>query len=354
MRLNEPDATKRRVGPIQCIDTDGNPVTSGFFGNTYLSINDGAFVSVARTIGVIGNGYVYCELEAGDVGTLGFVTVRIADICQETAMREEIELFPQGIPLNTVNPDDLHLGPLRIVDGTATPLPDMIGITTEISINGSAWDTPAGSFSVMTTGYVDYVPDATEVAETGWIAVRLSGACQETVFRTEISSLSGGAGAPVITAISPTPGVAPGDPGGFPDGRRTAIDTPIVISITDADPGLGYVLVTLRTFQDNDTNGHTELIVYRDGNFREPFLDSTQSGALTLSIVRDDGWTGLFLEVSVYAVDTVGNTASETFIYELPDTFELTVSPVLEGAVDHTAAALNRLPWQFRSESHVG
>ncbi len=352
MRLNELDPDRRRVGPIRCVDGDGNPVTVGFTtSNVQISVNDSAFNNSAGTIVVMGDGYVYYQALAADANVRGFITIRISGICQETALREDVEVFPQGIPLASVDPIDLHLGPLRVVDGVGDALPDMSGITTQISINGSAWGAPAGSFVEMENGYQDYVPDASEVTTTGWIAIRLSGACQETVFRTEISSISGGSGNPIITAVSPTPGVSPGEAGGFPSGRKSAITTPIVITIEDADPGLNYVLVTLRTFQDDNTNGHTELVVYSNGTFKEPFGDSTQSGGLTLTILRDDGWTGLFLELNVYAVDGAGNTSSEQFIYELPDTFESTVSVVPEGALDHTAAALARIAWQFRSES---
>ncbi len=168
--------------------------------------------------------------------------------------------------------------------------------------------------------------------------------------------MGGGAGgvntdAPTVTAVSPQPETGPGEVGGFPRGRHSAANTPIVIELEDADPGLEYVCVNLRVYQDDETYG-IEQLVYRDGEFKNPFRVSSQSGTndLTLSIKREDGWLGKFLELTIDAIDGDGNRTSEQFIYELPDAVPTeTVVEVEEGDFDHVTEALARMADQFKS-----
>lgn len=116
---------------------------------------------------------------------------------------------------------------------------------------------------------------------------------------------------PTIEVISPTPGVAPGQPGGFPLNKREAQATPIVLRITDLAPGLAYLCVTVR-FTDG-----SEEVVYRRGQFRGPHIaGSTQSLSLdgtelTLSAKRRGGWPDVrYLVFAVDAIDGVGNVAA--------------------------------------------
>lgn len=130
---------------------------------------------------------------------------------------------------------------------------------------------------------------------------------------------SGGAAgdttAPEIEIVSPTPGVAPGEPGGFPRSRRQAIATPIVLRLRDATPGLEYIEIAVRFYGsqdelDADENGIEET-VYRRGNFRgKHVLGSTaviDGDDLVLTVFRDGGWIGRFIKFAVDAIDGDGN-----------------------------------------------
>lgn len=202
MKLDETDATARLIGPIRCIDNDGNPVVAGFedAGAVEISVNNGAFASVLGSITVIGGGYVYYQATAGDVSVEGFVTLKLEGICQESTIREEVEPAPEGIPFGTTSAALRHIGPLRIVDDDMVELATVVGITCEISINGSAWAAPGGTLSLVEAGYADYAATAGEVADIGWIAVKLTGTCQETVFRSSIVDPDAGGGGGSLTA----------------------------------------------------------------------------------------------------------------------------------------------------------
>lgn len=119
---------------------------------------------------------------------------------------------------------------------------------------------------------------------------------------------SGIASNPVITIVSPTLGVAPGDAGGFPADATAAAATPIVIDITDATPGAQLVLVCAR-FVGSDV----EEVVYRRGNFRGNYIAGSSQSVITdgwrLSCKRDDGWPGIPV-FNVDVVDADGNLAS--------------------------------------------
>lgn len=123
--------------------------------------------------------------------------------------------------------------------------------------------------------------------------------------------------APVIEIVSPTPGVAPGEPGGFPRSRRQAIRTPIVLRVGDAAPGLLYLEIAVRFYGseddlDADVNGIEETI-YRRGGFRgKHVLGSTavpDGDDLILTVFRDGGWSGRFIKFFVDPVDGDGNLA---------------------------------------------
>jgi hypothetical protein len=116
-----------------------------------------------------------------------------------------------------------------------------------------------------------------------------------------VAAGGGGGGdvtAPVVTIVSPTPGVAPGDPGGFPANYADALTTPIVVNITDAG-GLSLVVVTLTP------SGGAPETVYLRGAFVTPYEGEATGDAtdLTLTIRRTGGWASLAFRISVSAAD---------------------------------------------------
>lgn len=116
---------------------------------------------------------------------------------------------------------------------------------------------------------------------------------------------------PTITIVTPTPGVAPGQPGGFPLNRQDAIATPIVLQIDDVSPGVEYVCVAVTITLD--TGESWEETIYRRGAFRGRHAKSSrlsQTGTqMTLTVYRDGGWLGKYLKFGVDAIDNVGNLA---------------------------------------------
>ncbi|HUS27618.1 MAG TPA: hypothetical protein VMZ53_03895 [Kofleriaceae bacterium] len=207
MKLNEAVAIARRIGPIRCVDSDGIPVTSGFgtAGAVEISVNDGAFIAALGSITVIGGGYVYYNATPADASVRGFVSVKLEGICQESTFREEVERSPQGIPAGTADAALCRVGPLRIVDADGVELASLAGITCEISINGSAWAAPSGLLVLTEAGYADYVAALSETASVGWLAVKLTGACQEFAMRATVVDATTGGGslsAPTLTVLT--------------------------------------------------------------------------------------------------------------------------------------------------------
>lgn len=142
-----------------------------------------------------------------------------------------------------------------------------------------------------------------------------------------------------IVATSPTPATDPGDAGGFPASASAAADTPIVLEVT----GASLVLVTARR------GAGDEEIVYRDDGFRGAFVArSVQAGALTLTILPDEGWLAdVVIAVDAFGPDG-GASAHEEFGWFLPRQPEaVAVEPVAAGSTDYLADALALLPWQL-------
>jgi hypothetical protein len=112
---------------------------------------------------------------------------------------------------------------------------------------------------------------------------------------------------PVITILSPTPGVAPGAPGGFPVDWVTARNTPIVLQVIDATPGgLAYLAIVARF-----GSGAQEQTVYRRGAFRGDYAalsiaTSLPSGVL-LQVRNINGWPPGGVTFAIDPVDKVGN-----------------------------------------------
>lgn len=124
--------------------------------------------------------------------------------------------------------------------------------------------------------------------------------------------------APTVSVMSPTPGTAPGDVGGFPSRYDEAKDTAVILDVTDLDPGLSYVAIIARFYSSAEGDNPSEEVVYRRGQFRGKYVESSNanavSGGLRLTIRRKGGWPSdgfgnlghmLF---AVDAVDGAGNT----------------------------------------------
>lgn len=117
---------------------------------------------------------------------------------------------------------------------------------------------------------------------------------------------------PTITIISPDVDDDPGNPGAFSADYNTAINTPIVIEITDAAPGNEYQCITMKYPGALD-----EIVVWRRGAFRGSFAARSfvvTSTPLRLSVLPIAGWIGTDalsdIEWAVDALDGDGNLAA--------------------------------------------
>ena len=138
-----------------------------------------------------------------------------------------------------------------------------------------------------------------------------------TIFGDIFGPTSGGAAkdttAPTITIVSPTPGVAPGAPGGFSADWQTARMTPIVVDVTDVTPGIGYLC-----FVAKYPGWAEEINVYRRGAFRGSFLGLSNIAAIAngfrLTILPLTGWPSSDalndITFDVDAIDADGNLAA--------------------------------------------
>ena len=299
MKLGETEPTARRIGPIPCVDDNGDPVIDDFSGGgeKEISVNDGPFAAALGDVEIIGDGYAYYQATEDDAMVQGFVVIKLSGVCQESTFREEVESAPQGIPVGTEDENFLHVGPCRVVDDNGDPLSVIDDVEIKTSINGRPWDNAGGTAFLFADGYVDYVPPAAEVEEIGWMAVKLTGACQEVVFRSTIvgdSSESGDTTPPSVSIVSPTPGVAIGEAGGFSKSYEVARATPIILEITDLSPGIRYLSVVARFYADAEDENPTEEVVYRRSNFRGLYVRGSSKAiiddGLRLSIRRLGGW----------------------------------------------------------------
>lgn len=328
MKLGETTASRRRIGPLRALDSSGDPVTGEDFsgpGELEISVAGAAYVAALGSIVEIGDGCYYYQATVDDAAVGPWVAIKIDGVCEEFTLREDVSEQLSGIIVGETDTADLHTGPMWFIDDEGNHLEeaDVDDATVEVSINGAPWAAAAGELEFVDSGYVDYIADPTEVAEVGWLAIRITGPCEEVVFREDVvdplDALSDTI-SPTITIISPTPGVAPGDPGGFPAREAEAKLTPIVLQITDLSPGLGYLAVIVRMYIDDEDENPVEEVVYRRNNFRGNYVKgssrSTIANGVELSVMRAGGWPTTvvsgrrFIVFAVDAVDSDGNLAA--------------------------------------------
>lgn len=325
MLLGESYAARRRIGPLYAADETGAPVLGEDFSGTnelLLTVGGDAFVVPAGSIGEIGDGYYYYEATLSDASVGPWIAIKIGGVCQEFELREDVASQIGGILAGTTDSELLQIGPLPFFDSTGAELGsgDVGSVTTEISINGSAWDAATGALTLTDDGYLYYVANPLDVVEPGWIAVKITGPCQEIVFREDVVSFAiSNSVPPEVVVVSPTPGVAPGDPGGFPKNYDLAKNTPIVLEITDLFPGVQYLVVIARFYMTSESPNPVEEVVFRRGQFRGlyikySYLESIGDG-VRLHTRRYGGWPtnsdGVMGHIlfAVDALDASGNLA---------------------------------------------
>lgn len=149
---------------------------------------------------------------------------------------------------------------------------------------------------------------------------------------------------PVISPVSPLPGIAPGDPDGFPLDADLAAVTPIIVDITDVFPGVVFISVV------NVTDGGAA--VFRGSNFLGEYINGSSSPSITngteLAMLPDGGWVGPFVQLDIDAIDAAGNYTSASLVWQLPVASAGGESSPVAETTTAVGAALDRLALQFR------
>lgn len=290
MKRGETIASARVIGPLLALDEEGEPVEGEDFdgeGELEVSIDGAAFAATEGEIMESGGGYYsLAPTDAEAAAAQRWLAVKLAGVCEEFTLAESVEASPQGITVGETDALKRRIGPLSAVDEDGEDLNDGDGIVVEVIINGGTLTEAAGELVFGDDGYPYYVADPSELTERGWIAVVISGACEEFCLRQDVV-----AAAPAITVVSPTPGVAPGQPGGLPADWSSARFTPVVLDI-DGD-GLAFACVVARYPDDN-----AERVVYRRGLIRAGFtaesdVEQVTATKLRLTVLPDEGWPSL-------------------------------------------------------------
>ncbi len=188
MKIGETIASRRRVGPLQAVDSSGDAVTGATFagaGELELMPAGEAFGAAAGTIGEIGSSWYYYEAALEDAVGPWFA-VKLAGVCEEFAYQEDVAEIQEGIVAGETDVEALTIGPIPIVDEDGEPLASIVGIDVDLSLTGSPWDAPGGTLQLGDDGFAYYVAAPSEAVQPGWIALRLTGACEEVVFVQEV------------------------------------------------------------------------------------------------------------------------------------------------------------------------
>ena len=191
MRTNEPLAYARRIGPLLALDAFGEPVLGEDFagaGELEIAADGAEFGAGAGTVGEIGKGYYYYGATFAEAGATRWLAAKISGPCEEFTFREDVEAAPSGIAIGEPDATKRRIGPLLAVDedGNELDAAALATVTVEVTINGSALAPAAGSLTMLDDGYPYYVADLSELTERGWIAVLISGTCEDFMMREDV------------------------------------------------------------------------------------------------------------------------------------------------------------------------
>lgn len=135
-------------------------------------------------------------------------------------------------------------------------------------------------------------------------------------FAAGVASVIPDPSAPTLTIVSPTPGVDPGQPGGFPIDARLAAGTEIVLRLTDTTSGGTPAGIALATVRATFAALAEPEPVYDRGQFVGLYIKNSYQVAITngveLHVRREDGWPaskGVLgdIQFDVNIVDKAGN-----------------------------------------------
>jgi hypothetical protein len=318
MQLNEPNALLRRIEfAIHDVDgvliEDDSALTGVAAGDVQTSANGAAFANAPGTFGYAADGLYYYEATLAEAGVPGFLAVKF----ERAGFRTELAWEPVG-PIFTLGEDDPVLLRLPLViyndpdgelaEGADVDSPEQL----QTSLNAADFANAAGTLVEVSDGLYYYQAVAGDAAASVDLAVKFTKAGYRTTIETievEEPATASDTDAPTIVAISPTPGIAPGQPGGFPADPDLARVTPIIIELADAN-GLAYIGVFAR-FGGSDG---PRTPIFRRGAYEAGYsifssIEIVDEETTRLHVLADAGWQTTEIEFVVDAVDNGGNVS---------------------------------------------
>lgn len=213
------------------------------------------------------------------------------------------------------------------------------------ALNNVSFTDASGTLHFVATGLHYYQGVSADAAAEGAFSIRWTKAgYQEELAWTPVTSPTSPAS---LVSISPTPGAAPGDPGGFPAAPVLAATTPVQIVISNAVPNLAEILVTFTV------DGDEEIAYYAGlarGRYAAKSIQFVSGAQVTLNLARDLGWS----QTAGSMLVTVEGVSPTHYTLLLPTSVvSLATAPapvVADGAIDHAQEMLDRLPRQFKGK----
>lgn len=310
-----------------------NDVGDGTTDELQLRLPGGAYQNVTITqIAERGYGDYAVVLTLAQVASLGYAFLELAvPGAQPGTFTEAIVTFAQGIVVGESHDERREL-PFHLNQATVNPL---LGLELHAFV--------AGEVRIRLPGAADYVDvDEDQIVEKGGGDYALVLTDVQVLARGKVYLYASVAGSqpwsatyeivdlpaednvpPMVVVISPTPGVPPGDPGGFPRSISEAKNTPIVLKVEDPMPGVRYIVIIARFYVDVEDAAPTEEVVFRRGQFRGKYVKNSfwvpTIDGIQLSVRRTGGWPASvvgtatskpYIVFAVDALDADGNLAA--------------------------------------------
>lgn len=332
MNIDEELAENRYVY-FMVYDSDGEPVAdaTGSFTLAELKVsrNGAAAIQAPGTLHAVGGGLHYYAATPADAAVPGFLWVRLdADNGGNPRFGEGGTTIGQTFKLGETDTTMLR-NAFTMYDSNGALVSGVQsdgGLSVLKYLNGAAAGAASGSLAAVTglSGLYYYQGTVAEASVEGALALKISSGISRTqIVVIPVATESGNVNPdpPVVVVVSPTPGAAPGTPGGFPASRKAAEVTPVVLRIYDVIPGIRLAVITVTV--PRVVSGATymvEEVVYRNGQFRgihvanstqrtfTQSIDGEDVTVVELSVRRAGGWPEVTsLKFSVDVVDQSGN-----------------------------------------------
>lgn len=100
--INEPDADKRRVGPVPAVNSSYVALTTTVGITVQISKNGAAWGAAAGTLTLTENGLLYYNPTVGEVDSAGWLALRFTGTMAETVFREDITAIAGDITAPTI------------------------------------------------------------------------------------------------------------------------------------------------------------------------------------------------------------------------------------------------------------